>query len=59
MGILAKIMIGLLAAGAMGGAWASLSGYGAKDMRGAATYQPNVRSGSAGHSRTYYHGGKY
>jgi len=59
MGVIAKILIGLLAAGAMGSAWASLSGYGAKEMKGAAAYQPNVRAGSTGHSRSYHQGGKF
>lgn len=59
MGILAKILIGALTLGAMGGVWATISGYGAKPMRGAAYYRPSVRSGSAGHSRGYYYGGKY
>lgn len=59
MGIIAKILVGLLALGAMGGIWAAFAGYGAHPMRGAAYYQPSVRSGSVGHSRTYYYGGKY
>jgi hypothetical protein len=59
MGILAKIVIGALTLGAMGGVWAALSGYGAKPMRGASYYRPSVRSGSVGHSRGYYYGGKY
>ncbi|MDY0001883.1 MAG: hypothetical protein RBU30_11355 [Polyangia bacterium] len=59
MGVIGRIIIGLLALGALGGVWAALAGYGASPMKGAAVYQPNVRSGSVGHSRTYYHGGKY
>ncbi len=62
MGIGAKILIGLLALGAMGGIWMSMSGYGATPMKGAKYYRPkgpNVRSGSIGHGRGYYHGGKY
>lgn len=62
MGILAKIFIGVLALGAMGGVWLAMSGYGATPMKGAAHYRPkgpNVRAGSVGHGRGYYHGGKY
>ena len=59
MGIIGKILIGTLALGAMGGIWATLAGYGAKPMKGSTYYKPNVRSGSVGHSRGYYYGGKY
>jgi hypothetical protein len=59
MGIIGKILIGLLALGSLGGVWMAMSGYGAKPMKGAAAYRPNVRSGSVGHSRGYYYGGKY
>ena len=59
MGIFAKIFIGMLAIGSLGGVWASFSGLGASSMRGTAHYQPSVRSGPVGHSRGYYHGGKY
>ena len=62
MGILAKIFIGVLALGAMGGVWLAMSGYGAHSMKGAKHYRPkgpNVRASSLGHGRGYYHGGKY
>ena len=59
MGLFAKIVIGILSLGAMGGVWLAMSGYGASPMKGVKHYQPNVRSGSVGHGRGYYHGGKY
>ncbi len=59
MGIIAKIFIALLALGAMGGVWAAMAGYGAHPMKGASAYKASVRTGSAGHGRAYYHGGKY
>ena len=59
MGIFGKIFIGMLALGTLGGVWASFSGVGAHGMKGTAHYRPSVRSGSIGHSRGYYHGGKY
>ena len=59
MGILAKILIGTLCLGALGGVWLAMSGFGAAPMKGVSHYKPSVRSGSVGHGRGYYHGGKY
>jgi hypothetical protein len=59
MSLLTKILAALVVFLTLGAIWASLAGWGAKQMKGAAHYEPSVRSGSAGHSRVYYHGGKY
>ena len=59
MGLFAKLFLGIAAVGALGSVWFTMAGRGAHSMRGAAYYRPSVRSGSVGHGRVYYYGGKY
>ena len=58
MSTLAKVLAVIVLVAALGSVWAALAGWGAKEMKGAAHYEPSVRSGSTGQARTYHHGGK-